>query len=128
MRRAYSGKNEDGGYEIFAYGFSEGTKFYRVDTGEELVTGPHVTGTEEVIVKDGAGRTVWKRAESDTSDLLYQPERDAAGKITGQEPVSRIEPQSGLSPGLPIRSDRLHRFAVRLIFLLSGPDCLRFRV
>ena len=53
-------------------GFSEGTKFYRVDTGEELVTGPHVTGTEEVIVKDGAGRTVWKRAESDTSDLLYQ--------------------------------------------------------
>ena len=38
-------------------------------------------------------RTVWKRAESDTSDLLYQPERDAAGNITGQEPVSRIEPQ-----------------------------------
>ena len=57
------------------------------------MTGPHVTGTEEVIVKDGAGRTVWKRAESDTSDLLYQPERDAAGNITGQEPVSRIEPQ-----------------------------------
>ena len=88
-----AGENGDGGYEIFAYGFSEGTKFYRVDTGEELVTGPHVTGTEEVIVKDGAGRTVWKRAESDTSDLLYQPERDAAGNITGQEPVSRIEPQ-----------------------------------
>ena len=88
-----AGKNEDGGYEIFAYGFPEGTRFYRADAGEELVTGPHVTGTEEVIVKDEAGRIVWKRAESDSSDLLYQPERDAAGNITGQEPVSRIEPQ-----------------------------------
>ena len=72
-----AGKNEDGGYEIFAYGFPEGTRFYRADAGEELVTGPHVTGTEEVIVKDEAGRIVWKRAESDSSDLLYQPERDA---------------------------------------------------
>ncbi len=88
-----AGENGDGGYEILACGFPEGTKFYRVDTGEELVTGPHVTGTETVIVKDAAGRTIWKQAESDSSDLLYQPERNAAGKITGQEPVSRTEPQ-----------------------------------
>ena len=86
-------ENGEGGYEITAYGFPEGTKFYRVDTGEELVTGPHVTGTETVIVKDEAGKTVWKKAESDSSDLLYKPERDAAGNITGQEPISRIEPQ-----------------------------------
>lgn len=52
-----------------------------------------MTGTETVIVKDAAGRTIWKQAESDSSDLLYQPERNAAGKITGQEPVSRMEPQ-----------------------------------
>lgn len=88
-----SSENGEGGYEILAYGFPEGTKFYRVDTGEELVTGPHVTGKEQVVVKDEAGRTVWKQAESDFSDILYEPERDASGNITGQEPVSRMEPQ-----------------------------------
>ena len=65
-----SSENGEGGYEILAYGFPEGTKFYRVDTGEELVTGPHVTGKEPVIVRDEAGRTMWKQAESDFSDIL----------------------------------------------------------
>ena len=50
MAFSAAGKNEDGGYEIFAYGFPEGTRFYRADAGEELATGPHVTGTVEVIV------------------------------------------------------------------------------
>ena len=88
-----AGENGDGGYEILACGFPEGTKFYRVDTGEELVTGPHVTGTETVIVKDAAGRTIWKQAESDSSDLLYQPE---AG--TG-EPNGTADFKGGADPG-----------------------------
>lgn len=80
----------------------KGSKFYRVDTGEELVTGPHVTGTETVIVKDAAGRTIWKQAESDSSDLLYQPERNAAGKITRAgtgEPNGTADFKGGADPG-----------------------------
>ena len=52
-----AGENGDGGYEIFAYGFRKERNSTALIQGEELVTGPHVTGTEEVIVKDGAGRT-----------------------------------------------------------------------
>ena len=35
---------ENGGYDILISGFPEGIEVYRVDTGEEEVTGPHVTG------------------------------------------------------------------------------------
>lgn len=97
---------ENGGYEIFAYGFPEGTKFFRVDTGEEFVTGPHVTGREEVVVKDASGKIVWKRAESDFSDICYQPERDKNGTITGQEPMSRMEPQIVKAEQIPEKKQR----------------------
>ena len=33
------------GYEIIVSGLPKGTEFYRVDSGEREVTGPHVTGT-----------------------------------------------------------------------------------
>lgn len=81
------------GYEVVLSGLPENTEFYRVDSGEEEVTGPHVTGTEEVVVKDEHGKTVWKTAESNTSNVRYEPEYDSAGKIIGQIPMSRIEPQ-----------------------------------
>lgn len=81
------------GYDIVVSGFPEGTEFYRVDTGEEVVTGPHITGTEEVIVRDENGNTVWKRAESDSSNIRYRPVYGGNGTIISQEPVNREEPQ-----------------------------------
>lgn len=81
------------GYDILTYGFPEGTQFYRVDTGEEEVTGPHVTGTEEVIVRDENGEIVWRKAESDKSHVRYVPEYDENGNLTGQTPMSQVVPQ-----------------------------------
>lgn len=90
-----------GGYNIVVSGFPEGTEFYRVDTGEAEVTGPHITGTEEVIVKDNSGNTVWKRAESDDSNIMYRPVYGGNGEITGQEPVSRKESQIRRAEQIP---------------------------
>lgn len=81
------------GYEIVISWLPENTEFYRVDSGEEEVTGPHVTGTEKVPVRDSDGKQVWKTADSDTSNVKYQPEYGTDGSITGQLPVSRTEPQ-----------------------------------
>ena len=81
------------GYTILISGLPENTEFYRVDTGEEDVTGPHVTGTEEVPVKDSFGNQMWKTAESDGEVIKYIPEYDADGNISGQIPMSRTEPQ-----------------------------------
>lgn len=96
-----SPENGSGGYRILLYGFPENTEFYRVDTGEEMVTGPHVTGTETVAVRDLDGNPVWKTAVSDTSDLKYTPEYDEAGKLTGQSPESRLEPQVQRAEQIP---------------------------
>ena len=74
-------------------GFPKGTRFYREDSGEEMVTGPHITGFEETIVRDGNGEIVWKRAESDESDLRYEPVYDSAGAVAGQKAVTRLEEQ-----------------------------------
>lgn len=81
------------GYELIVSGFPKGTEFYRVDSGEMEVTGPHVTGTEKVVVKDSLGNIVWKTANSDTSHIKYEPELDADGNIIGQFPMSKGEPQ-----------------------------------
>ncbi len=82
-----------GGYELIFSGFPEDTEFFRVDTGEKEVTGPHVTGTEEVPVKDENGDQVWKTADTDRSHVRYEPEYGPDGRITGQHPMSRTEPQ-----------------------------------
>ena len=104
-------ESENGGYRILISGFPENTEFYRVDTGEENVTGPHVTGSEEVPVRDGDGNILWKTAVSDSSDLLYAPEYDETGAITGQSPVSRLEPQIQRTEQVPeavnMKLDRL---------------------
>lgn len=81
------------GYDLVVSGFPEGTSFYRVDSGEEEVTGPHVTGTEEVTVKDENGETVWVRAESDSSNIKYRPIYGESGELVSQEPMSREEAQ-----------------------------------
>ena len=92
---------ENGGYDILISGFPEGIEVYRVDTGEEEVTGPHVTGTEEVIVRDEAGNIVWTKAESDHSNIRYEPEYDSEGNMIGQNPVSAIEPQIRRAEQIP---------------------------
>ena len=46
-----------GGYELIFSGFPEDTEFFRVDTGEKEVTGPHVTGTEAVSYTHLPGRS-----------------------------------------------------------------------
>ena len=79
------------GYEIIVSGLPKDTEFYRVDSGEREVTGPHVTGTVEVPVKDKNGNQVWKKAESDKSNVKYEPEYDEKGNLTGQIPLSRME-------------------------------------
>lgn len=81
------------GYDLVLSGFPEGTEFYRVDSSEQEVTGPHVTGTEETPVRDENGNPVWKRAESDFSHIKYKPVYGGNGELTGQEPVSREEAQ-----------------------------------
>ncbi|MCI8453481.1 MAG: LPXTG cell wall anchor domain-containing protein [Lachnospiraceae bacterium] len=81
------------GYELIFSGFPEGTSFYRTDSGEASVTGPHVTGSEERPVTDPEGNPVWKRAESGRSHVRYEPEYGTDGKITGQVPASRMEDQ-----------------------------------
>ncbi len=96
-----------GGYEIIASGFPEDTKFYRVDAGEKEVTGPHVTGTEEVVVKDSNGDIVWKTAESDTSHIKYEPEYDEGGVLIGQHPISKTEPQIQKSLQMP-QAKKMH--------------------
>ena len=82
-----------GGYELIFSGFPENTEFFRVDTGEKEVTGPHVTGTEEILVKDENGNQIWKTADTDRSHVKYEPEYGPDGSITGQHPMSRTEPQ-----------------------------------
>lgn len=89
-----NGEQDSDGHEILVSGLPEDTKFYRVDSGEKEVTGPHVTGTEEVILRDENGAVIWKTADSDTSHVRYEPEYDENGEIIGQTPVSRIEPQT----------------------------------
>lgn len=79
------------GYEIIVSGLPKGTEFYRVDSGEREVTGPHVTGTVEVPVKDENGNQVWQQAESDRSNVRYEPEYDEKGNLMGQIPLSRVE-------------------------------------
>ena len=81
------------GYDLVVSGFPENTEFYRVDSGEMEVTGPHVTGTEKVVVKDAFGNIVWKKADSDTSHIRYVPEFDEEGNVIGQLPMSQNEPQ-----------------------------------
>ena len=81
------------GYNLVLSGFPENTEFYRVDSGEMKVTGPHVTGTEKVTVKDSKGNIVWKTADSNTSHVKYQPEYDSDGNVIGQIPMSRLEAQ-----------------------------------
>lgn len=84
---------EDGGYDLIFSGFPEDTFFYRTDSGEEEVTGPRVTGLEDAIVRDENGRIVWKRAESDESDLKYEPVFDNSGNLEGQKAAVRSEEQ-----------------------------------
>lgn len=93
------------GYELLLHGFPEDTKFYRVDSGEQEVTGPHVTGTEDVIVRDDQGNVVWKVAESDTDYVKYEPTYDTYGKIIGQTAMHRIEPQVLKAQQIPAVKD-----------------------
>lgn len=81
------------GYNLVISGFPENTEFYRVDSGEMEVTGPHITGMESVIVTDPLGNTVWKTADSNTSHVKYEPEYDSKGNVIGQIPMSRKELQ-----------------------------------
>lgn len=96
-----------GGYELLLLGFPEGTSFYRTDSGEAEVTGPHVTGSEEQPVTDQIGNPVWKRAESDKSHIRYEPEYGADGRITGQLPASRMEDQIIKAEQIPEKK-RMH--------------------
>ena len=65
------------------------------------MTGPHVTGTDKVIVQDEDGEIIWKTAESNTSNIKYEPEYDSDGKIIGQTPISQIEPQTQTMEQIP---------------------------
>ena len=66
------------GYEIIVSGLPKGTEFYRVDSGEREVTGPHVTGTVEVPVKDENGNKIqiaktkdeWNKSKLNLNYLL----------------------------------------------------------
>ncbi len=82
------------GYELIFSGFPAGTEFYRVDTGEIEVTGPHVTGQEELVIKDENGDIVWKTADTNKSHIKYEPEYSEDGTIIGQVPMSRMEYQT----------------------------------
>lgn len=90
-----------GGYELELGGFPEGTEVFRIDTGETEVTGPHIVGTEETILKDSDGNILWETAESDTSNVKYQPEYDGNGTIVGQVPQSRTEDQVLIAEQIP---------------------------
>ena len=92
---------EKDGYYLVLSGFPENTEFYRVDSGETEVTGPHVTGTEKVMVKDSDGNIVWKTADSNTSHVKYQPEYDLEGNVIGQIPMSRMEAQTQTFEQIP---------------------------
>ena len=50
-----------------------------------------MTGTVEVPVKDENGNQVWQQAESDRSNVRYEPEYDEKGNLMGQIPLSRVE-------------------------------------
>ncbi len=89
------------GYNLVLSGFPEDTEFYRVDSGEMEVTGPHIIGTEKVIVKDSYGNVVWKTADSNTSNVKYQPEYDTEGRLIGQTPMSRLEVQTQTFEQIP---------------------------
>lgn len=86
-------ENGTDGYTIVVSGLPEHTEFYRVDSGEKDVTGPRVTGTQEVPVTDSLGNPVWKTAERDGEYIKYVPEYGEDGRIVGQAPMSRTEPQ-----------------------------------
>lgn len=92
------------GYDLVLSGFPEGTEFYRVDSSEQEVTGPHITGTEEVPVRNENGNPVWKRAESDFSHIKYKPVYGGNGELTGQEPVSREEAQILKAEQIPYKA------------------------
>ena len=89
------------GYQLVLHGFPEGTTFYRIDSGEMEVSGPRVTGTEEVIMKDEVGNTIWKTAKSDSSHVKYEPKYDEKGNIVGQIPMMRTEYQQMSAERIP---------------------------
>ncbi len=89
------------GYNLNFSGFPENTEFYRVDSGEMEVTGPHVTGTEKIVMKDSHGNIVWKTADSNSSHVKYEPEYDAEGTLIGQIPMSRLEAQVQMLEQIP---------------------------
>ncbi len=101
------------GYRLVLSGFPENVEVYRVDSGIEEVTGPRVTGTDTIIVKDEAGNTVWKMVESDRTYLKYEPEYDETGAIVGQTPISRMEPQIQKAEQIPaVRTMEITRLQV----------------
>ncbi|MFR5733977.1 MAG: hypothetical protein ACLUD2_20775 [Clostridium sp.] len=50
------------------------------------MTGPHVTGTEEVPVKDENGDQVWKTADTDRSHVRYELEYGRTAGSPGSIP------------------------------------------
>ncbi len=91
-----------GGYEIVINGIPKDqiADVVRIDTGMAYVTGPHIVGTQEKIVTDERG-TVWVKAESDTSNLKYIPEKDDEGSIIGQRPCVKSVPQTLTAEQVP---------------------------
>lgn len=90
-----------GGYLLILHGFPEDTVFYRVDSGEADVTGLRVVGTENVVIKDESGNIIWKTAESNSSDIKYEPMYDENGIITGQVPSIKTEYQKMNADRIP---------------------------
>lgn len=89
------------GYQLIISGLPEGVEFYRIDSGEQEVTGPRVVGTEEMIVRDVNGEIVWKTADTSSSHLKYEPIYDDAGNVMGQKPSIVTEPQSLTAEHIP---------------------------
>ena len=79
------------GYQINVSGLPEGCKFYRIDSGEAMVTAPRVTGVEQRILYDENGEPLWEKAEHDHQYLKYVPEYDENNQIIRQKPVYRSE-------------------------------------
>lgn len=90
-----------GGYQLVISGLPENVQFYRMDVGEQEVTGPRVVGTEEQVVRDQDGNVVWKTAATSSSDLKYEPEYDQNGNIVGQRPRMKTELQSLTAEHIP---------------------------
>lgn len=90
-----------GGYQMVIHGLPENVQFYRVDSGNQEVTGPRVVGTEEQVVRDENGAIVWKKADSSFCCLKYEPEYDDTGKIIGQKPCIETVPQTLTEKHIP---------------------------